>query len=346
MSTTTGQNRNKFGTGKLILICLLIGLIAMIAHFVLKYLYSFKFLDEDTNATIFYSWRTSHADKHMAAAYEPAKKKSWDTKNQELANFINFAEEGKMLNDKGCEHFPRESINYYTHSFEWNDTVFLPVRKFLMEKNKKDNKDELFANEKVVFLNLPNFSLSKHDDPSVVSLAELHAAKDKLLALLTHLSKVDKAGKILNDTKAENNETIKLTYALFKEMKYSHSIWKGGKKEMSPLTETHVLNFYKNLGRASTTVFESFMFSRMSYMFYFYTLSVVPLKDGEKLKDRFMRVAKNFDQVFVKAYKDPNDAKKLSSWAATVKKFYSPKMIDVENISDEDTATLLDAMEG
>lgn len=339
MANTTTPIRKKFSVGKLILSCLLVGLIAIIAHFILKYMYSFVWLNEDTDARILYSWRTKHADKHMIGPYEHVADKTWDTSNKELKDFLEFAQGSKkMLDDKGPEHFPRGSMQYYTHTFEWNDSVFLPVRKHLMTMTTKDaseNKDV-----KVIYLDLPNFKLSGLGNDHLENVDNMHDAMSDLVSLLRCLIDIKKEDKLLDSTDPEKNIIIDHTFNLWNKMEYKYTVRNGDKKKTADLTKAHVLKFYKNLARASTTVFESFMYSRMFFMFYFYTTSA--FSDEDNTDKRFENATKMFTHIMSRAYKDPADAKKESKFAAGFRKFYSPKMLDLPDFDNDEATRVVD----
>lgn len=83
-STTGGK---KFSLGMFIIVSVLALFIALIVHFLLKYMYSFRNLDEDTDAKLFYSWRVGSANDYMGKAYEMVKPKTWDTSNKDLEYF-------------------------------------------------------------------------------------------------------------------------------------------------------------------------------------------------------------------------------------------------------------------
>lgn len=346
MANTTTMGSKKFSIGKLIGICALGLFISFIAHFVLKYLYSFKFLNEDTDAPVFYTWRTKHADKHMVGPYEKVADNAWDTSDKELAEFIDFAQGSKnMLNDKGPEHFPRGSINYYTHSFKWNDDVFLPVRKYMVEETKRKNPS-LYEKDDVRFLNLSDFQLSKIPSSSKFEeLDQMHKVKDRLVELLNLLIKIKKEDKLTDDTDYEKNPIIGCTFDLLQEMNYEHTVWKGRKQINSTLTRKNVFDFYKNLAKASTSVFESFIYSRLFYIFYFYTTSLKLGGDDAKPKERFFLTSTLFAKIFVRAYKDPEDVKKLNAFAGFFKRFYSPKMSAPESVDIDLANRAIDIME-
>lgn len=338
MANTTTPIRKKFSVGKLILSCLLVGLIAIIAHFILKYLYSFVWLSEDTDAKIFYSWRTKYADKHMIGPYEHVADKTWDTSNKELKDFLEFAQGSeKMLDDKGPEHFPRGSMQYYTHSFEWNDSVFLPVRKHLMTMTTKDASEN--KEMKVIYLDLPNFKLSDLTNNDLENVDNMHSAMNDLVSLLECLINIKKEDKLLDNTDLEKNPIINHTFDLWNNMGYEYTVRSGDKKKTTDLAKSHVLKFYKHLARASTTVFESFMYSRMFFMFYFYTTAAFP--DEDNPEKRFEKATKMFTHIMSRAYKDPADAKNESKFAAAFRKFYSPKMLDLPDFNSDEATNVV-----
>lgn len=313
----------------------------MIAHFVVKYLYSFVFLNEDTDAKIFYSWRVKYADKHMIGPFEHVEDKTWDTKDKKLAKFLEFAQGSEnMLDDKGPEHFPRGSVNYYTHTFDWNDTVFLPVRKYLV--NTTTEAKEPGKETKVIFLDLPTLQLSTLKNDEVDGVENMHEAMKHLVDLLNCLINISKEDKLLDKTKAEDNPIIEHTFALWNAMGYKYTLRDGKDKKTYDLKRSHVLKFYKHLARASTTIFESFMYSRMFFMFYFYTTSAPVFVNENDPAKRFEKATKLFTQIMARAYKDPADAKKLSKVTAWFKKSYSPKMLNIPAFDTDEATSVLD----
>lgn len=239
-------------------------------------------------------------------------------------------------------------MNYYTHSFKCNDEVFLSVRKYLLNLNLKEHPGLDISKEKRIYFGLPKSRLSQintYDLPQIIHFFEV---KECLLSLLVCLQENKEENKILDSTKADKNKIVNLTKDVFDKMGYEHSVWKSGKKKTETLTHQHVFDFYKNLAKVRTTVFESFIFSRMFYVFYFCTTFVDMSEDGKEIKHdkRFKKTAEVFTRHFTNAYKDPSNAKKLNKFKQWFKDFYTPKGKDdsIPEVDEKLTAKMIDAM--
>jgi len=354
-----GMPSTKFSWGRVILLTLLGLCVSFIFGGIMKYYYSFHKLNEDTYGRFFYTWKSKHAKNSLLKTWDVLKKNSWDTQNTELNDFVEKAQgkepktverQDTWLHDYFPEHFPRyPQLMYYTYNFDWNKNTFLPLRKHMIKvslENDKKNKEKLeeFDRKEMsppsLFWDLQNFKLK--DDATIDADLKTRVNKTtkKLHALLSHIIKSGENDKILDDTKT-SNRIIELTFELFQSMDYDHMELEKGKTKVSTLTKDNVLDFWKNLGRVSSTPYESFVYTRIFFLFYFHTTSMErndtiekqgkkEIKRKENPKETLVSRHKDFAKIMSKAFKAPS--KKIGSFQS----FFSPKLEKVEDMEIED----------
>ncbi|KRH92462.1 hypothetical protein M153_57350001210 [Pseudoloma neurophilia] len=376
---------SKVSTLRIILSLLTAFAVGVLAFGVFKLYFSFFSFDEDVYAMVAYHWKSKFAYESLKKPWPFMKKNTWDTKNKELDDFINKVQgpvkENNIittLNDKELlldffpEHLPRTpEYNLYTVSFDWNEKVFYPFRKMIVNlslKNDKKNSEtveeflntnkSILAKEKNIkkklppqlYWDLPKFILKDYDYSKESFYLELKPTIKALYELLKYLDTAPKDQKILNNTKEDNNKIIDLTFDLFKTMDIKHREQDGDKVKISDLEKKHVLLFWKNLGSASSTPFESFIYSRLFFIFHFHTTSIErhevddPKKKGEKKMaspaETQEKRHKDFTEMMVKAFKHPDDCKKPNFF----KNFFLPTMEEKLKLEKEKTDKYLELL--
>lgn len=354
----TSSRTGKFSWGRTILYALAIACVAMVVHFLLKYYYSFMKLGENTWGRFAFTWKAEHAYKSLVKPYKKLGKNSWNEKDAELSRFVEFAQgDDGMLDDFFPEHFPRHpQSSYYTVSYGWNDEVFLRLRKYVSKKTLEESKRMREKYEKYergkaekkkvvapkLFMDLPSFVLKDDDFGGDSALKEsVGRVTARLGLLLNYLwSLSDEKDKILDDTDAESNRIVELTYDVMKEMDYEHGYLKGGKTVRETLTRRHVLDWWRNLGNVKSTPYESFVYTRMFFLFYFHTSSVEPADVTEKknkkivtrkesAEEQLVSRHADFARLMVRAFKSPKACGRYSA----LQKFYLPKLAEDEKMA-------------
>lgn len=370
---------------KIILFTVLASFIGFIAYFIAKFYFSFYSLDENVYAQFAYNWKKNEAFSTLEKPWAPLKKHTWDEKNKKINDFVKDVQGGPQgiitkLDDKELlldffpEHFPRyPQIMYYTVNFPWNKEVFLPFRKMMVKlsfEHDVKNKDAIwkFLDQNKSYLNkekgatkstppvliwdLEKIRLRDYDYSSEPFQPKIDDTRRALYKLLTYINiSCPKNEKILNNTDPENNKIVDLTFDLFNTMDIEHRVQKGDKQIGTPLEKRHCLEFWKNLGTACSTPFESFIYTRLFYIFYFHTTAIprIEIEDkknkGQKKKEEPKDVYRNrhtdFAALMVKAFKDPQDCEKPNF----LKGFFRPHLKEKTwSLDDKKVHEYLDAL--
>jgi hypothetical protein len=152
-----------------------------------------------------------------------------------------------------------------------------------------------------------------------------------LRSLLLYMDTATKDEKITDKTNPETNKIIDLTFNLFKTMNLEHYTQSGDQKLTEPLKKEHVHQFWLNLGRASSTPFEVFVYTRLFQIFYYHVTvvehgQVTDKKTKQKktadAKEEFSFKHGDFARFMVKAFLNPADCKEIGF----VKKFFLPTL--------------------
>lgn len=367
-------SRKKFSWSSFLFYSFIGLLFALLCTFILKYYYTFYKVDENIYARLFYTWMSKHAYKSFMKTWEFIPKNDWDDKNEELNNFVIKAQgdgdkmkediAGPLLCDFYPEHFSRYPQNqYYTVSYDWNERVFLPFRKYFVVKDQQENKEnkkkvlDYFKEKKKDSLSLFwGVSKEKFKDVRINNQLQIDAVNEmakicaSLKELLHHIVNSKDDEKILNKTDPEKNEIVRLTYNLFNKMEYEHSVLKRGKKATSKLTRQNCLDFWKNLGSATSSPYETLVYSRLFYTFYFYNLHLQPENVTEKVKGKEVTKKQNpkqilearqrdFARIMAQAFKKPEE---VTGFAA----FFSPKYEPLKKMEiDHNTLDMINDLE-
>merc|ERR1711964_692402 len=145
--------QRKFSWLKFFMYSFLVGGLAAVVAMIFKVYFCFFALDENTMAKFAFAWK-KNCGMDTFKKWKKMSKNSWDDKNTELDDFIKVAQGDAaddkyltelnpkhMLYDFFPEHFPRENLtNYYSYNFEWNEKIFLPFRKFVVQKSIEKNE--------------------------------------------------------------------------------------------------------------------------------------------------------------------------------------------------------------
>ncbi|KAM0673807.1 hypothetical protein GVAV_002645 [Gurleya vavrai] len=257
--------------------------IPLLAFCIGKYYFSFRaispFLFKDT----FYAWRILHADRHMYSQTWKYIPENRYKKDGDYAKFVDLMQTKGLIFDGHPEHFPRGFKHYDSHftDHQFNKN-FLKLRKELSEtfdealnNDVKTGKAE-FSDKKIMFWNGKKVDkekyqeiLDRHEDIKYFMTALYSNFLVKLYEKDGYQEKVDK------DTPTEMVDDIKLLCDLAKV---------ETKKEF--IGKMPVL-----LGKADTPLMVNFVYSRIFYLFYFYTLDCEVFEEGEKSKKGDARIS-------------------------------------------------------
>lgn len=370
MESSAQSTPRKFSWVKFILYSLLFSVVVAIASLIIKGYVSFH-IGEDSMARAAYTWK-SKAALTTFATWNFLKEHSWDTTDKDVDKCVKMAQgTGKnassapdktaLLYDYYPEHFPRyPQYMYYTYDFDWNQEVFLKLRKYMVEiSNERDDynrkkmdtyisaKQEAIRKETNEIVTKPKlcWDLDKYilkDDVSIDP--ELKKEVNKVTAalhdLLTFLDTCNDEDKILDKTdekEAENNPIIQKTFKLFNLMNIKYRRQKLSKVISEDLQKKHVLEFWKNFGTVSSSPFESFIYTRLFLIFAFHTTSIEKVEsvDTTTKKKKIQNPQKTFEQrhkdfasMMVKAFKNPEKCAEINFF----KKFFMPTLAKAEEL--------------
>jgi len=353
-----GMPGQKFSWSRFFLISF-IGLIAAMGFSgVMKWYFSFHSLNEDTNKLFFYTWKANYAQKSLMEKWSLIEPNDWDNQDKDLNEFILKAQgeknekdavDSSWLYDFYPEHFSRfPQYKYYTYNFDWNVETFIPLRKHMIAKSMEldgtqDKVDKYFGDKKnesppSLFWDLPEYDLKADSTLKANVKASVDATMTKLHGLLKHLSGITEDKDRILDNTDENNEIVNKTFELFQTMQVPHMFLKSGATERETMTKAHVLTFWRNLGAVRSTPYESFIYTRMFFLFYFHTTSMprAQIEDPktkqareENPKELIVHRHKDFAKIMAKGFKNPTKF-------GTFQKLFLPKLVSEDEMKIED----------
>lgn len=357
----TEANNNSKLTFRILKTGLLLALVSTVVYFGLLYVFGVKYLKEDYYGSYFYAWRLRYADKIMTHGRYKYIKKNEHPEEDDRKDFYKIAqdEDGKayLTRFDRPEHYPRE-FDYQFTLLKLIPTYkdFLEIRqnyiveteglqdklKLSGEDLKKEVKDRK-ENEHRFFTDAPEKSV---DDMVKILFPSDNVDKNPWSGVCPIL--MSTISSILGNDKDYffdgKEASPKLVDAINKGLKAL---------DVKELSSDKIHKFFINNGRVSASPVETFIYSRLYYVFYFLTSGMEFEADflsdlkksasDEKGKQKFyegrmMYVANMFARIFSSLYPNKNN-KDVSNikYGEKFRNYYSPhRTVESDPIKESD----------
>lgn len=281
-----------------------------------KYYFSFKAIEPWNYKIYFYSWRILHADLLMFnQTWKHIKSNRYPEKG-EMADAVEKYQTQGLLFDLHPEHAPRSFKGYHTIANDnWFNDLYLKLRSKFSQLRDEPMKDDLKDGKKEIKDSEILYWVGKEYDTDLIfnikTFEPLNEFMSKFYDFLVNIYN-KKYGDGIGEEVDKNlvNDVIELC-----EMAKI-------KVEAKDVEEA-----LKSFGTASVSVTPNFMYSRMFYLFYFYTLHVeidleninekdtpeikkLKEKEAKKSMARIKRISTAYTGLLSRVFKYDYDAEK------------------------------------
>lgn len=316
-----------------------------------KYYYSFKIVKPWHYKANFYSWRILYADKHMYSDMWKYIKDNKYPEKGEMADAVKKYQTSFLLFDLHPEHLPRGAKYYHTHHSDHKfNKLFLDLRHEFSKKRDEPMKDEEKSGKKEI--SAKNMKYWIGNDYEVDKIFEMEEFKDMNNYMFDFYNILDniKNKKYGDGVGDDVNEKL-----LVDIEKFCQNIGVTADKDT-------IKKELIGLGRIDSDILIRFIYSRLFYLFYFYTIEA-PIKiceiksddseDDKKLKEkekknpnaRIIEVSRCFTSLLANMFQydyDVAETKDSGFYKFMIKifKIQRAKVVDF----DENIKTLMDEM--